>query len=259
MKRLGLVIDTNLCIGCQSCVVACKTTNLRPELWTDYDKSRIRLESAHACYPPTTDVGRPPSDKRIMATIQCMHCDNAPCIVACPTGATYRRPDGIVAIDRDRCLGCGYCIDACPYGARYLDSEAGTVDKCNLCAELVDQGQDPACVTACPTGARVFGDLNDPSSAVSGLLGKEAVVQLKAQLGTQPKVYYVPPAGVDYPFEELPTSVPPQKVPSPLVSVFKQYLKPLTEVAVLGVIGLGLIQMVKSRAEERERRRQKVE
>jgi molybdopterin-containing oxidoreductase family iron-sulfur binding subunit len=143
----------------------------------------------------------------------CMHCDNPACVAVCPVGATHRRADGIVVQDKDKCIGCQRCIGACPYGARtYLEAytsyypdygatpqerfgaafhKAGTVEKCTLCSHLVDAGEQPACVQACPASARVFGDLDEPDSAVAKIIAARKGTQLKAEMGTRPKVYYL--------------------------------------------------------------------
>jgi molybdopterin-containing oxidoreductase family iron-sulfur binding subunit len=142
-----------------------------------------------------------------------MHCENAPCIEVCPTGASYKRQDGIVLIEQKKCLGCKQCILACPYGARYLNEakggyfklglipteeviykgkELGVVEKCTLCVDRVEQGEEPICVRACPSKARTFGDLNDPKSEVSQLIRSKHGFQLLKDLGTEPAVYYLP-------------------------------------------------------------------
>ncbi|MFH1141929.1 MAG: 4Fe-4S dicluster domain-containing protein [Chloroflexota bacterium] len=144
-----------------------------------------------------------PSD---LYPILCNQCDNPPCVAACPTGATYRRPDGIVLIDWEKCIGCRYCMAACPYDMRYLvlqeepkeyqnpdlpQPAKGKVDKCTFCAHLVDRGMEPACVTACPAGARIFGDLTDPNSPVSRLLAARSAFVLRPGFSTKPSVSYV--------------------------------------------------------------------
>jgi Fe-S-cluster-containing dehydrogenase component len=200
--RYGLVVDLSHCVGCYSCAMACKSEHATtPGIWWNRVLAR--------------EMGKFPTAQLIYIPMACMHCDNPPCVKACPTGASHKRQDGIVIIDPTKCIGCRYCMSACPYNARSF-YEAGrtyypgkgpspfevlgasrhlneTVEKCDLCAELVDQGQQPACVEVCPTYARVFGDLDDPKSEVSRLIQNRKAIQLLPNLGTKPKVYYIPP------------------------------------------------------------------
>jgi len=121
----------------------------------------------------------------------CNHCANPPCIPVCPVGATFQRKDGVVVVDGDRCVGCAYCVQACPYDARFINHETGKADKCTFCAHRVDEGLLPACVETCVGGARIFGDLNDPESMVHQLLTENKVKVLKPEQGTQPHVFYL--------------------------------------------------------------------
>ncbi|HKZ51597.1 MAG TPA: 4Fe-4S dicluster domain-containing protein, partial [Dehalococcoidia bacterium] len=129
----------------------------------------------------------------------CNQCDNPPCVQVCPVRATYKTEDGVILIDQERCIGCGYCIQACPYGARYFlpdvrrtpMGEVRVVDKCNWCYHRITKGRDPACVEVCPVSARLFGDLNDPESIVSRTLRERQVSVLKPEMGVEPKVYYL--------------------------------------------------------------------
>ena len=184
--RWKLALDVERCIGCHACSVACKVENNVP-------LARFRTKVyywEHGTYPKVT--------RNFLPTL-CMQCEDAPCIGVCPVGATFHTPDGIVLIDEDRCIGCGYCIVACPYGARYIVPAGGDMprgvpgvaDKCTLCYHRISTGGRPACVEACPVGARAFGDLNDPTSSVSVTLRKKPTMVLKGALGTKPRVYYV--------------------------------------------------------------------
>ena len=208
----AMAIDLGLCTGCNYCTYACKASNDTADgiTWNAvfHDKTTFSQE----VYIP-----RP-----------CMHCENAPCVEVCPVGATYHRPDGLVAMDYNRCIGCRYCQVACPYGARYFNwSEnnqpnpmvpewgspevarrpRGVVEKCTFCAQRIDAalerglrpGTDiaasPACVNICPVGARTFGDLNDPRSKISVLLASRESIVLRSELGTKPRVHYLLPEG----------------------------------------------------------------
>jgi phenylacetyl-CoA:acceptor oxidoreductase subunit 1 len=206
-----MVIDLRKCIGCNSCTIACKETNKVPSnIWR-----RV------------TDCGLSdyPERQRLFLPMSCMHCTEPPCLKVCPTGATYQRPDGIVEIDYERCLGCGYCIIACPYQARTIFKEEyefsvnailegtdmhgsaldriGVCTKCNFCRPCVETGLSrglrpgidpeatPACVVTCSANALYFGDLNDPHSVVSRLIEENKTFSLQEELKTGPSVYYI--------------------------------------------------------------------
>ncbi len=199
--RYGMVIDLKRCIGCYACVAACRAEKATS---TGVMFSRVqRLE-----------WGKYPAVKRMALPLLCMHCASPPCMDVCPTGATKQRPDGIVWIDKDLCIGCRYCMLACPYAARYFhegettyfqngktpfeeqgyqDHVPGTVEKCDFCIERIDRGLDPACVANCPTKARIFGDLEDPESQVSHLVRDKGAAPLNPEAGTDPSVFYLPP------------------------------------------------------------------
>ncbi|MBI3941631.1 MAG: 4Fe-4S dicluster domain-containing protein [Chloroflexi bacterium] len=145
MSRYGMTIDLDRCIGCEACVVACKMEN---EVSVHHYRLRMR----------EIVVGTFPHLQGEFRLEQCFHCENAPCVVVCPTGATYKNDEGLVLVDPAKCIGCKACVTACPYAMRYIHPE-GYVDKCNFCAHRLALGQQPACVETCPTGARVFGDL----------------------------------------------------------------------------------------------------
>ena len=202
-KKLGLVIDLDTCVGCQACVTACKG-------WNDQGYGvPLSDQNAYGSEPSGTFLNRVHSYEVVSAgrpaeivhfPRSCLHCDNAPCVTVCPTGASYKRAeDGIVLVNEDACIGCGLCAWACPYGARELDGEAGVMKKCTLCVDrignetLAEEDRVPACVRTCPTGARHFGDLADPDSAVSRLVEARGGYDLMPELGTAPVNKYLPP------------------------------------------------------------------
>ena len=179
MTRYAMVLDTRLCIGCESCTVACKVNNELP---------------VDMIYNPVTTVGPVgvyPDLHMTHIPLLCMHCDNPPCVSCCPTGASQQREDGVVWVDPDKCIGCKACVLACPYDARTPNQETGVVNKCDFCIDRVEEGLEPYCVKTCHQRARIFGDLDDPNSEVSKLVNKYNVRQLLPELGTEPHVFYI--------------------------------------------------------------------
>jgi tetrathionate reductase subunit B len=195
-KRYGMLIDARRCYGVHACSVACKAENGVPlgqtRSWVEY-----------------IEKGTYPNVTRSFLPRLCNHCEKPACVSVCPTGATWKRKeDGIVVVDDDICIGCKYCVHACPYDARYLNPITGTVDKCDFCIHRVSQGLEPACVEACPSRARIFGDLNDPESEISKKIARYPVTVLRPEKGTQPNVFYI---AADHTDERAPT-VPNQYV-----------------------------------------------
>lgn len=176
--RLGFLVDLDNCIGCKACEVACKAENAVPVgAW------RLRVKYV--------DSGTYPEAKRSYTPMRCNHCANAPCERACPVAALHYLPNGIVNVDKDRCIGCAACMMACPYGAIYMDPETNTADKCTYCAHRVEGGLEPACVVTCPTEANIFGDLDDPRSKISRYIASHRDTRVrKPEKGTQPHHYY---------------------------------------------------------------------
>ena len=200
-KRLGLVIDLDTCVGCQACVTACKGWNDQGSGLSDQDAyganpSGTFLNRVHSYQVDVTDA--PPQIVNFPRS--CLHCDDAPCVTVCPTGASYKRAeDGIVLVNEDACIGCGLCAWACPYGARELDADQGVMKKCTLCVDriyndtLPEEDREPACVRTCPTNARHFGDFADPDSNVSKLVADRGGYDLMPGMGTKPTNKYLPP------------------------------------------------------------------
>ncbi|MDR3762802.1 MAG: 4Fe-4S dicluster domain-containing protein [Acidobacteriota bacterium] len=179
MPRYAMVIDTRRCIGCHSCTAACKIHNELPD---------------DMVYNPVTTVGPVgifPNLSLSFLPLLCMHCDNPPCVDACPTQASQQREDGVVFVEDSKCVGCLSCIMACPYGARHHNHATGTVAKCDFCKHRLAIGKLPHCVATCHQKARIFGDLEDPESEVSKLVNGNRTVRLLSELDTQPSVFYI--------------------------------------------------------------------
>lgn len=184
--RWAMVVDLRLCIGCQACTVACGVENQVP-----LGHFRTLVSSYEV-----TNQGK---TRRYTLPRLCNHCEKPACVTVCPTQATTKRKDGAVVVDNTVCIGCGYCVQACPYDARFINHQTQTVDKCTFCLHRIEAGLLPACVETCVSGARIFGDLNDPKSSVSSLVGKHPVQVLKKGMGTEPRVFYI---GLDVAFAD---------------------------------------------------------
>jgi len=218
--RRGWVIDLEKCIGCRSCMVACKQHNGQPPgTWWNRVFTPGSRENQVA----------PEKGKEYFLPVTCQHCANPPCVKVCPVDATYSTEDGTVLIDFERCIGCRYCISACPYGVRQFNWEEpkktlykagyvenytygypkdfrkdgrlvympvrfkGITEKCHFCVHYYEEGLEPACVRGCPGGARFTGDLDDPESVVSKLIRDRDGFNLLPEKGTKPSCYYLPP------------------------------------------------------------------
>ena len=173
----GKVIDQTRCIGCHACTTACKSENLVPIGVT-------------RTYVKHVDVGEFPQARRAIQVTRCNQCAHAPCVVACPTSAMFKRPDGIVDFDKSVCIGCKACMAACPYDAIFINPEDHSAEKCNFCAHRIDVGLEPACVVVCPVEAILVGDVNDPASRVSHYVNREAVNVRRPEKETLPKLFY---------------------------------------------------------------------
>ncbi|HDY76154.1 MAG TPA: 4Fe-4S dicluster domain-containing protein [Candidatus Marinimicrobia bacterium] len=200
-QRYAMGIQISECIGCGRCVVACKTENNVPRkpffFRTWVERYIIKKDDEVIVQSKDGGVGaftETVKEKDILRSFfvpkLCNHCDNPPCAQVCPVGATFQTVEGIVLVDENRCIGCSYCIQACPYGARYMHPEKHTADKCTLCYHRIKKGMLPACVEVCPMQARVFGDLNSGASPLARLKRMKNISVLKPGLNTKPKVFY---------------------------------------------------------------------
>jgi Fe-S-cluster-containing dehydrogenase component len=205
-RKLGLVIDLDTCVGCHACAVACKQWNAGGIAGPVTDEDAYGKEPFGVWFnrvhsyevEPPAGGAQPPMTLHFPRS--CLHCETPACVTVCPTGASYKRAsDGIVLVDEDKCIGCKLCSWACPYGAREYSAVEGVMKKCTLCVDriynehLEEAERQPACVQACPTKARHFGDLGDPGSAVSQLVTARGGVDLLPELGYRPVNKYLPP------------------------------------------------------------------
>ena len=206
--RWAFLVDTTKCVGCGLCVKACKNEN---EIPYDAAVTRTWVERYVVTNDGKTHIDSPmggrdgftsdkirdeeidPDDiaKAFFVPKLCNQCDNPACVQVCPVGATYQTSDGIVLIDREWCIGCGYCIMACPYGVRFFHPEKKVADKCNFCYHRISKGMDPACVENCSFDARRIANLKDPDDPVAKIIRTERVAVLKDEYGTKPHVFYL--------------------------------------------------------------------
>jgi Fe-S-cluster-containing dehydrogenase component/formate-dependent nitrite reductase membrane component NrfD len=178
MPNYGFAIDLRKCIGCHACTIACKAEHEIPI-------------GVNRCWVKTVEKDTFPNTRRFFLPVLCNQCDDAPCMSICPTNALFKRRDGIVDLHGDSCIGCRACMVACPYDQLFIDPNTHTAEKCNFCANRVENELLPACVSVCPTECRIFGDLDDETSEVSRILMREATSVRKPEKGTKPKVFYI--------------------------------------------------------------------
>jgi len=178
MPNYGFAIDLRKCIGCHACTIACKAEHEIPV-------------GVNRCWVKTVEKGSFPETRRFFFPVLCNQCDDAPCVRICPTSALFKRRDGIVDLHGDSCIGCRACMEACPYDQLFIDPNTRTAEKCNFCANRVENKLLPACVSVCPTECRIFGDLDDPTSEVSRIVQHEAFMVRKPEKGTGPKIFYL--------------------------------------------------------------------
>ncbi|HVM83539.1 MAG TPA: 4Fe-4S dicluster domain-containing protein, partial [Candidatus Binatia bacterium] len=201
-KQLGLVIDLDVCVGCHACAVNCKEWNSGGHAapLTDFDAYGASPDGVWFNRIHTFEAGDGAAGRTVHFPKSCLHCAEPACVTVCPTGASFKRAaDGIVLVDEAKCIGCKLCSWACPYGAREYDRAEGVMKKCTLCIDRIynetldERDRVPACVAACPVGARHFGDLGDASSPVSLLVEERGGYDLMPELGYRPVNKYLPP------------------------------------------------------------------
>lgn len=176
--KYGFVIDNRKCIGCHACTTACKSEH---DVAIGVNRTWVKQ----------VEKGEFPNSRRLFSVMRCNHCTDAPCVEICPTEALHFRTDGIVDFDKDRCIGCKSCMQACPYDALYIDPKTNTAAKCNYCAHRIDVGLEPACVNVCPEHAIISGDMEDPTTEIAELLARQPVKVRKPEKGTLPNLFYI--------------------------------------------------------------------
>ena len=211
--RWAFGVDATRCIGCLRCVEACKTENdvpldahhfrtwveryvylegeEKPRIDSQSDPVNIAASGSEAQYRFANRYQGAKVEKAFFVPKLCNQCTHPACVQVCPTGATFKTVDGVVLIDHTYCIGCQYCVQACPYGVRYFNEEKGVTDKCTWCYHRITKGEQPACVEVCPVSARIFGDLNDKESPVSRFVRENRVSVLKPETGNAPNVFYI--------------------------------------------------------------------
>jgi len=211
--RFAMALDINKCIGCRRCAYACVMENNQDrEMHIEWIKVVSVPREEFEILNTKLDYTKAPEKNMVYVPMACMHCEDPPCVMVCPVRATFKEPDGIVVIDYDRCIGCRYCITACPYGARRFNWRKPTIpvtelnpnmhilgnvlrqphvtEKCTWCIQRSRDGGVPACVEVCPVGARSFGDLNDPESPIRRIIEEYGAFVLRPEAGTKPRFFY---------------------------------------------------------------------
>jgi Fe-S-cluster-containing dehydrogenase component len=209
--RLGMAIDVRKCLrddGCRACIDACHSAHNVPSIPDRGHEVKWIWKERFDRVFPDDGLGAAAEVRDRDVLVLCNHCDNPPCVRVCPAGATWKRGDGIVTIDEHRCIGCRYCVAACPYGSRsfnwtdprpfvrapnrgYPTRSRGVVEKCSFCEERVGRGEAPYCVAACPEGALIFGDLADPGAGIRRAVASRYALRRRPELGTKPQVCYL--------------------------------------------------------------------
>ena len=231
-----MLVDSERCVNCGACITSC-----RAEWDTPVGHSRNWVSEVSSI----NDQGIP---QLSFLSGRCNHCDDPPCVAACPTGASYKRDDGLVLVDRDICTGCELCVDACPYDARYRNPVDGMISKCTFCQPRIDAGEEPACVHVCFTKALTFGDANDPESIVSQQLKAGGWKQLVTdEVNVGPNLYY----SANTQFDE--TVLPTKKQNTLAGTVLEKAVNPSVKVGMVGMVGLfgtaGVLKLFKRKQE----------
>ena len=198
--RYAYLVDISKCIGCGSCVRACSQENHVPQHFFRTWVERYLVSPEHGAYIESPNGGldgfqqvstNVAPTKAFFVPKLCNHCTATPCIQVCPVGASYRTKDGLILVDGERCIGCGYCVQACPYGSRFINEETGTAEKCTWCYHRITKGLKPACVEVCPTGSRQFGDMKREDDPVRQQIERQPVTVLREHLLTEPNCFYL--------------------------------------------------------------------
>ena len=219
MPRYAMVTDVRKCVGCQACRLACESEWQVP---IGFARTHVRF---------TGIAGTFPNLQSAFYVAQCNHCDRPACVAPCPTGATFQAENGIVQVDTELCIGCGYCVEACPYDARYINPVTKKVDKCDFCSARIERGETPACVETCTAHAKFFGDLEDTESEIFKLVYEEGSRRLEtSSVAIGPNVYY---NGKKEHVDLLLATFPPHspRMPHP-GTVWQRVIKPLVLIAV---------------------------
>jgi len=234
--KLVMLADTERCVNCKACEVAC-----RAEWNTPLGFNRNWVVETFS----VSDDGVPHMD---LISGRCQHCDDAPCVTNCPSGASYQRDDGVVLVDREICSGCEMCVTVCPYDARFKNPLDDKISKCTFCQPRIDAGEQPACVEVCFNRALIFGDINDPNSEVSQLLEQEKWQKLVTdKVDTKPNHYYSESAYLDS------SVLPQEKQPTVQAEVLSKVVNPVVSLGFTGMLGMfgaaGVMKIIKRREE----------
>ena len=221
MARYAMVTDLRKCVGCHACTVACSG-----EWDVPPGEARTRVKT-------TPLAGTFPELVSSTYVAQCNQCDHPPCVEPCPSGATYQDASGIIRVDQDVCIGCGFCVEACPYEARHISARTKKVDKCDFCAPRIARGEEPACVSTCPAHAKHFGDLEDRTGEVHRMVFHDGARRIESDsVAPGPNVYYL---GDDTRLDLVQASFPPRP---PRLITAGETLSRLFKPFVIGVVGL---------------------